>query len=93
MNAAFAEVRKIEDFDCFVFHDVDMIPEDDRNIYTCTDAPKHMSPALDKFGYRYTVIIRMTAFDHSVYAFHNVILLSKLCTDTCIALYRLMPNK
>ncbi|KAH3898150.1 beta-1,4-N-acetylgalactosaminyltransferase bre-4-like isoform X2 [Dreissena polymorpha] len=52
MNAAFAEVRKIEDFDCFVFHDVDMIPEDDRNIYTCTDAPKHMSPALDKFGYR-----------------------------------------
>ncbi|KAH3898130.1 hypothetical protein DPMN_022349 [Dreissena polymorpha] len=51
MNAAFLEARKFDDFDCFVFHDVDMMPEDDRNMYTCTDAARHMSPAVDKFLY------------------------------------------
>ncbi|KAH3707015.1 hypothetical protein DPMN_066408 [Dreissena polymorpha] len=54
MNAAFLEARKFDDFDCFVFHDVDMMPEDDRNMYTCTDAARHMSPAVDKFLYVYT---------------------------------------
>ena len=34
MNAAFKEAWKLEDFDCFIFHGADMIPEDDRNIYT-----------------------------------------------------------
>ena len=51
MNAAFKEAWKIADFDCFIFHDVDLIPEDDRNMYTCPDQPRHMSPSVDKFGY------------------------------------------
>lgn len=27
------------------------MPEDDRNIYTCSDKPKHLSQAIDKFDY------------------------------------------
>jgi len=38
-------------FDCFVFHDVDMLVENDKNIYMCEDDPKHMSPSIDKFNY------------------------------------------
>ncbi|WAR07212.1 B4GT2-like protein, partial [Mya arenaria] len=44
MNAAFLEVSKMSDCDCYIFHDVDMIPEDDRIIYLCDDSPKHMLP-------------------------------------------------
>ena len=34
-----------------MFHDVDLLPEDDRNLYTCPEQPRHMSVAVDKFQY------------------------------------------
>ena len=50
--SAFLEALKIEpDINCFIFHDVDLVPEDDRNMYTCSDNPKHLSEAIDKFNY------------------------------------------
>merc|ERR1712076_285193 len=33
MNAMFAEAQKVKNFDCFIFHDVDLIAQDDRNFY------------------------------------------------------------
>jgi len=51
MNAAFREAVQLFDFQCVTFHDVDLVPEDDRNMYTCTEQPKHMSVAIDKFSY------------------------------------------
>ncbi|WAR07168.1 BRE4-like protein [Mya arenaria] len=51
MNIGFTEARKHGEFDCFIFHDVDLVPEDDRNMYTCSENPRHMSPAVDKFNY------------------------------------------
>lgn len=52
MNIGYAEASKIYDYQCFVFHDVDLIPENDRNIYSCPKQPRHMSAAIDKFKYR-----------------------------------------
>ncbi|KAK6629752.1 hypothetical protein RUM43_003570 [Polyplax serrata] len=51
LNVGFTEALKLRDFDCFIFHDVDLIPEDDRNLYTCPEQPRHMSVAVDKFHY------------------------------------------
>ncbi|CAF0902217.1 unnamed protein product [Brachionus calyciflorus] len=52
MNSAYLEVLKVDPkIDCIIFHDVDLIPEDDRNIYTCSSRPRHLSVAIDKFDY------------------------------------------
>ena len=42
MNVGFLEARASADFDCFIFHDVDMLPEDDRNFYVCSLQPRHV---------------------------------------------------
>lgn len=53
MNAGVREALKENDYHCFVFHDVDLIPEDDRNMYSCPLVPRHLSVAVDKFNYSY----------------------------------------
>lgn len=55
MNVGFREAMKEEDWDCLFFHDVDLIPEDDRNTYVCDSNPKHAAIAMDKFGYKYVL--------------------------------------
>ncbi|XP_003742725.1 beta-1,4-N-acetylgalactosaminyltransferase bre-4 [Galendromus occidentalis] len=52
MNIGYLEANKIADFDCYIFHDVDLIPEDDRNLYSCPDQPRHMSVAVDTLSYK-----------------------------------------
>ncbi|XP_078604205.1 beta-1,4-galactosyltransferase 2-like [Branchiostoma floridae x Branchiostoma japonicum] len=50
-NIGFNAALEDDDYDCFIFHDVDLIPEEDRNLYTCKDSPRHLSVAIDKFNY------------------------------------------
>nr|XP_023026982.1 beta-1,4-N-acetylgalactosaminyltransferase bre-4 [Leptinotarsa decemlineata] len=52
MNIGYKEALNMSHFDCFIFHDIDLLPEDDRNLYTCPDQPRHMSVAVDIFKYR-----------------------------------------
>ncbi|XP_035226531.1 beta-1,4-N-acetylgalactosaminyltransferase bre-4-like [Stegodyphus dumicola] len=52
MNIGYVEALKQYDYDCFIFHDVDLIPEDDRNLYTCPEQPRHMSVAINTMNYR-----------------------------------------
>ncbi|XP_060078594.1 beta-1,4-N-acetylgalactosaminyltransferase bre-4-like [Ylistrum balloti] len=51
MNIGFLEVSRRYGYQCFIFHDVDLIPENDNNMYYCPDNPRHMSVAIDKFDY------------------------------------------
>ena len=51
MNIGFVEAMNIRPFDCFIFHDVDLLPENDRNLYNCPEQPRHMSVAVDVFNY------------------------------------------
>ncbi|XP_068229189.1 beta-1,4-N-acetylgalactosaminyltransferase bre-4-like [Palaemon carinicauda] len=52
MNAAVIESLKQYEFDCFVFHDVDLLPENDRNLYTCPDQPRHLAQLVDTLRYK-----------------------------------------
>lgn len=52
MNVGYNEALKIRSFDCFIFHDVDLLPEDDRNLYNCPLQPRHMSVAVDVLNYK-----------------------------------------
>lgn len=54
-NIGYQEALKFDDYTCFVFHDVDLIPEDYRNDYGCSSSPRHLSVAVDKFNYRYGI--------------------------------------
>ncbi|KAJ8269330.1 hypothetical protein COCON_G00119370 [Conger conger] len=52
LNVGYMEALKDYNYDCFVFSDVDLIPMDDRNIYSCFSQPRHLSVSMDKFGFR-----------------------------------------
>ena len=41
------------DWHCLIFHDVDLIPMNDRNIYSCPPEPRVMSVAVDMMNYKY----------------------------------------
>ena len=46
-NAGYLEALRDDYWDCFVFHDVDLLPEDPRNIYNCPKEPRHMSVGMN----------------------------------------------
>ncbi|CAK8671011.1 unnamed protein product [Clavelina lepadiformis] len=60
MNSAFQYSKNLtfadgSEIDCFIFHDVDILSEDDRVIYTCRDGKtlNHIAPYIDKYEYRF----------------------------------------
>uniref|UniRef100_A0ABK0M5H4 Beta-1,4-galactosyltransferase n=1 Tax=Rattus norvegicus TaxID=10116 RepID=A0ABK0M5H4_RAT len=52
LNVGYLEALKEENWDCFIFHDVDLVPENDFNLYTCGDQPKHLVVGRNSTGYR-----------------------------------------
>ncbi|KAF7398346.1 hypothetical protein HZH66_006243 [Vespula vulgaris] len=50
-NVGYAEATKINDFHCFIFQDIDLIPQNLNNIYACTKMPRHMSSSVNTFRY------------------------------------------
>ncbi|KAA3675715.1 uncharacterized protein DEA37_0006954 [Paragonimus westermani] len=51
-NIGFIESSRVANFECFIFHDVDLLPQDNRIPYRCGDQPIHLSSALDLFNYK-----------------------------------------
>ncbi|XP_062871119.1 beta-1,4-galactosyltransferase 3 isoform X2 [Trichomycterus rosablanca] len=53
LNVGVKEALKEKDWGCIFLHDVDLLPENDHNTYTChPQYPTHLSVAMDKFRYR-----------------------------------------
>ena len=55
MNIGFVEsLRDSGDkWNCFIMHDVDMVPENANTIYECNDElPVHYAVSVSKFGYK-----------------------------------------
>ena len=50
-NVGFKEAMKDSVWDCVIFHDVDHLPENDRNYYGCGEMPRHFAAKLDKYTY------------------------------------------
>ncbi|NXJ81230.1 B4GT4 galactosyltransferase, partial [Trogon melanurus] len=52
LNVGYLEALKEANWDCFIFHDVDLVPENDFNIYMCDGQPKHLVVGRNNTGYR-----------------------------------------
>ncbi|XP_062309881.1 beta-1,4-galactosyltransferase 4 [Osmerus eperlanus] len=52
LNVGYLEALKDHDWDCFVFHDVDLVPENDFNLYKCDQQPKHLVVGRNATGYK-----------------------------------------
>uniref|UniRef100_A0A3P9KBH8 Beta-1,4-galactosyltransferase n=1 Tax=Oryzias latipes TaxID=8090 RepID=A0A3P9KBH8_ORYLA len=52
LNIGYLEALKDFNWDCFVFHDVDLVPENDHNLYMCDKHPKHLVVGRNATGYK-----------------------------------------
>uniref|UniRef100_A0A8C2GGU0 Beta-1,4-galactosyltransferase n=1 Tax=Cyprinus carpio TaxID=7962 RepID=A0A8C2GGU0_CYPCA len=52
LNVGYLEALKDQSWDCFIFHDVDLVPENDHNLYMCEDQPKHLVVGRNSTGYK-----------------------------------------
>lgn len=51
-NVRFWEAMQEKDRDCIFFQDVNLLPEDNCNLYICDIFPALVSVAIDKFNYK-----------------------------------------
>lgn len=52
LNIGYLEALKDYGWDCFIFHDVDLVPENDHNLYVCDKQPKHLVVGRNATGYK-----------------------------------------
>ncbi|KAM6448090.1 beta-1,4-galactosyltransferase 3-like isoform 3-T7 [Liasis olivaceus] len=53
LNVGVHEALKDNDWNCLLLHNMDLVPENDYNLYVCDEYyPKHLSTAIDKLYYR-----------------------------------------
>ena len=54
INIGYLESVKLNAYDCFIFHDVDMLPENENNVYTCSyEKPRQMAIHISIYNYAY----------------------------------------
>jgi len=53
INVGVAVTQKLGNFSCFIFHDIDILPEDDRAVYNCPEKEAlHLAVAVSRWKYR-----------------------------------------
>jgi len=55
MNIGYKYASSDDDYECFIFHDVDLLLENDKLLYHCKDTPRHLSVCIDKYQYRWVL--------------------------------------
>lgn len=58
LNAGYLEAKSRAaksggEYDCFIFHDVDLYPQDVFNYYVCSSIPRHMAAYRQGWNYEY----------------------------------------
>ncbi|EPY76832.1 beta-1,4-galactosyltransferase 4 [Camelus ferus] len=66
LNVGYLEALKEENWDCFIFHDVDLVPENDLNLYKCEDQPKHLVVGRNSTGYRTPIMFTSCVRSYTV---------------------------
>lgn len=51
-NIGFKESLTYHDFECFIFHDVDMLLLNEKFEYNCKESPAHFAVNVSQFNYR-----------------------------------------
>lgn len=70
LNVGYLEALKDYNWDCFIFHDVDLVPENDRNLYVCDNQPKHLVVGRNATGYKWVLLTQQITF---IYLFFLVL--------------------
>ena len=63
INVGFKEAQQLGEFNCFIFHDVDLLPTNLCNVYECEAQPRHLAVAVNTLDYK-------CVFLHSYQATH-----------------------
>jgi len=66
LNIGFTEAEKDYPYDCYLFHDIDQILENDKNLYRCRERPMHLSRFYSAKDYK-------EAARFGKYAFQNML--------------------
>jgi hypothetical protein len=59
-NIGYMEALRYDRFTCVVFQDLDLLPEDDYNLYHCPDQPRHLVVGINTYKYRSLLEERLT---------------------------------
>ena len=60
LNVGYLEMSSSEHYDCHVYHDVDLVPEDLCNLYFCGTQPRLLCVARNSYRYRYLHSLKYT---------------------------------
>ncbi|KAG1686338.1 Beta-1,4-galactosyltransferase 1 [Nymphon striatum] len=52
INIGYKEAKSVEKYNCYIFHDVDLIPLNVNNMYRCGNSPRHLSASVDSLQNR-----------------------------------------
>ncbi|XP_025705321.2 beta-1,4-galactosyltransferase 3-like isoform X2 [Callorhinus ursinus] len=72
-DVGFWEAMQEEEWDCVFFHDVNLLPEDDRNLYICDIFPAHVSVAIDKFNYKLQLSGMLLSRPHLLFGHYHML--------------------
>lgn len=52
LNIGYTEAKKERNWNCYIFHDIDLLPESNQNIYSCDKSyPKQMAISISVYDY------------------------------------------